>query len=103
MVCILLSLEIIKFLFGLGSPVPKARVMVENIKKAMVTTSRGEYWRLLSPGKYKLVAEDKDGTRRSKYKSLTVSEGTSVQIVNFVLEAKHKNFHPSIHNKSLKL
>ena len=81
----------------------KARVLVEGIHKPIVTTSRGEYWRLLSPGKYKLMVEDKDRTRRSRQKSVTVIEGAKVQIVDFVLEAKHKEFHPSFNNKILKL
>ena len=77
----------------------KARVLVEGIHKPIVTTSRGEYWRLLSPGKYKLMVEDKDGTRRSRQKSVTVTDGANVQIVNFILEAKHKDFRPSFNNK----
>ena len=66
----------------------EARVIVDSINKTMVTTPRGEYWRLLSPGNYKLMAESKDGTSRSRQKSVTVTDGGKVQIVHFVLKYK---------------
>jgi len=69
-----------------GSPVSGARVMVDRIKHAMTTTSRGEYWRLLSPGQYTLMAVARDGTR-SRQVPLSIIDGDSTtQIVNLVLE-----------------
>ena len=60
--------------------------MVDRIKHAMTTTSRGEYWRLLSPGQYTLMAVARDGAR-SRQVPLTIIDGDSTtQIVNLVLE-----------------
>ena len=35
-------------------PVPNAYVVVEGINKNITSTERGEYWRLLVPGKYNI-------------------------------------------------
>ena len=84
-----LASNCLEVFLSLGSPVSEARVIVDSINKTMVTTPRGEYWRLLSPGNYKLMAESKDGTSRSRQKSVTVTDGGKVQIVHFVLKSKH--------------
>ena len=44
----------------LGNPVSGARVLVDSINHAMVTTGSGEYWRVLPPGQYKLMAVSGD-------------------------------------------
>ena len=47
-----------------GKPVARAKVVVEGIDKPIYTTERGEYWRLLIPGNYKVRAVGK-GRHRS--------------------------------------
>jgi hypothetical protein len=42
-----------------GIPVKRAKVVVEGIDKPVYTTDRGEYWRLLIPGVYKVRAVGK--------------------------------------------
>ena len=42
-----------------GKPVARAKVVVEGIDKPIYTTKRGEYWRLLIPGNYKVRAVGK--------------------------------------------
>jgi len=37
-----------------NNPVPQAKLVVEGIDHPVHTNSRGEYWRLLTPGKYKI-------------------------------------------------
>jgi len=37
-----------------GNPVEAAEIIVEGIEHPIRTTSRGEYWRLLTPGKYRI-------------------------------------------------
>ena len=37
-------------------PIPDAIIAVEGIEKNITTTTRGEYWRLLTPGTYKVAA-----------------------------------------------
>lgn len=66
------------------SPIEGARIIVENIKHDIVTSSRGEYWRLLIPGIYKISAEA-HGYRRSQVKTVIVNE-TTPTIVNFTLQ-----------------
>ena len=48
-----------------GQPVARAKVVVEGIDKPIYTTKRGEYWRLLIPGNYKVRAVGK-GRHRSE-------------------------------------
>lgn len=40
-----------------GVPVPDAHIVVENIDHFVVTTSAGEYWRLLLPGRYEMYVK----------------------------------------------
>ena len=60
----------------------RARVMVEGLGHDVVTTARGEYWRLLSPGRYTLMAAG--GGARSGPVAVTVREGAA-QVVNMVI------------------
>lgn len=40
-----------------GHPIPDAEIIVENLEEKNIrTTSRGEYWRLLTPGLYRIQA-----------------------------------------------
>lgn len=39
-----------------GEPVLDADVVVEGINHNVTTSNRGEYWRLLLPGEYKIFA-----------------------------------------------
>merc|ERR1719510_761851 len=39
-----------------GFPVCGAQVMVEGVDKVTVTSERGEYWRLLLPGQYRILS-----------------------------------------------
>lgn len=36
--------------------IPNAAIVVQGIEKNITSTSRGEYWRLLTPGKYVVYA-----------------------------------------------
>ncbi|KAK6642191.1 hypothetical protein RUM44_013914 [Polyplax serrata] len=66
------------------NPIEGARVIVENIKHDVTTTARGEYWRLLLPGKYKISVEA-NGYHRSEMKDVTVSE-KEASMLNFTLQ-----------------
>ena len=54
-----------------GNPAEGAQVIVEGIDKPIRTTSRGEYWRLLTPGTYRVRALGADGFK-SGWKTITV-------------------------------
>jgi len=56
-----------------GKPVARAKVVVEGIDKPIYTTERGEYWRLLIPGNYKVRAVGKS-RHRSDWKTIYVPE-----------------------------
>lgn len=58
----LLNYSIYAFFLGLvfddeHRPIHGARIVVNPIKQSVTTTARGEYWRLLAPGKYIAYAE----------------------------------------------
>ena len=65
-----------------GSPVSGARVMVEGLGHDVVTSPRGEFWRLLSPGSYTIMARQQGA--RSRPVPVTVREGAGAQVVNLV-------------------
>ena len=50
-----------------GRPVEGARIVVEGIDKPIYTTARGEYWRLLIPGDYKVRAVGKSRFRLGSF------------------------------------
>lgn len=77
-----------------GNPVEKARIMVEGIDKPIMTTDKGEYWRLLAPGSYRIQAIGSDGYR-SKFKSIEVKSwpeknqlGSGPMRLDFELDVK---------------
>jgi len=40
-----------------GNPIPNAKLTVEGIENDVYTSSKGEYWRLLTPGRYTVTIE----------------------------------------------
>jgi len=61
-----------------GAVVPNAKVVVENQGKVVKGTERGEYWRLLVPGKYKIKAVGND--MESFWKDVEVVEGAGPRV-----------------------
>ena len=63
---------------------------MEGIRKPVVTTKRGEYWRLLAPGKSYELHATKDGYRASEKKTITLPISDAwprkLQIVELKLE-----------------
>jgi len=67
-----------------GVPLSNAVVTVSDRAKDLVTSDRGEYWRLLLPGKYKLRALL--GNRRSREVEVEIKEGEEGPRVDLQLE-----------------
>ena len=67
-------------------PVSGARVMVKNINHPVITTSNGEYWRILRPGDYEIMAVSRDGRSRSRSVPVRTS-ARETRIVNLALSA----------------
>jgi len=61
-----------------NNAVPNAKVIVENQGKLLKTTDRGEYWRLLVPGKYRLKAVG--GALESEWQDVEVVDGVGPRI-----------------------
>ena len=70
-----------------GQALDHAQVRVEDRDKVMVTTHRGEYWRLLLPGSYLISAShtNKWGTLESEPRTVEVVAG---QVVRLDLQCK---------------
>ena len=49
----------------------------------MIFSDKGEYWRLLKPGKYFVKAQDDSG-HSSEFKSVIIT--SEVQMMNFILD-----------------
>ena len=63
----------------------------------MIFSDKGEYWRLLRPGKYLVKAQDEFG-HYSEFKTVTTTSG--VQIMNFTLDkGRDKYFYPNFYPK----
>lgn len=58
-----------------GTPIQGANISVEGIPHAIFATNRGEYWRLLLPGTYKVIATATG--YQSSIKQVTVGNDTS--------------------------
>ena len=63
-----------------GNMLPEAEVIVEGNDKSVVTSSRGEYWRILLPGVYQVKAKYQNEV--SEIKSIEVLEN-EVKIIDF--------------------
>ena len=48
------------------------QIHVEGVRKPIVTTTRGEYWRLLAPGGSYTLHATKEGYRTSEKKTVTL-------------------------------
>ena len=70
-----------------GAPVSGARVMVEGLGHHVVTSPRGEFWRLLSPGAYTIMARQQGASSRPV--PVTVREGAGAQVVNLVIDTSY--------------
>ncbi|XP_044260416.1 carboxypeptidase D isoform X2 [Tribolium madens] len=69
---------------GNGEPVLDADVVVKEVAHNVSTSNRGEYWRLLLPGKYTMYATAY-GFEPSDEVSVTVEDGTTT-VQNFTLK-----------------
>ena len=76
-----------------GTIAPNADIIVANIDKIITTSSRGEYWRLLVPGKYRIQAKeitcDRKLCRESDIKTVTIRKDRVLRM-DFVLKGKSK-------------
>ena len=59
-----------------GKPLEGATVVVEGIDHNVTTTENGEFWRLLTPGNYRLKVA-KNGYETSDFQDVNVSKGAS--------------------------
>lgn len=66
-----------------GNPIQNAIIQVEGIEHNVTTSLYGDYWRLLTPGKYVLTAHAPGYVPETK--SVTVIEGIQPAILNFTL------------------
>lgn len=75
-----------------GSALPGARVRIAGIDKEIVTTDRGEYWRLLVPGTYIVtaVSQSEYGLLESEPTKVVITNnlGDGAQVVNLVAKIK---------------
>ncbi|KAK3707976.1 hypothetical protein QZH41_010737 [Actinostola sp. cb2023] len=74
-----------------GNPISDVKIIVGDRTKKIKTFKDGDFWRLLTPGKY-LVKARKRGYKHSR-KIVQVYNETST-VINFTLVAKHKPSKP---------
>jgi len=72
---------------GTQKPVPNAYVVVEGIDKNITSTERGEYWRLLVPGSYK-IQSFADGYHPSQQYSIEITDKFA-ELQNFEMRRKN--------------
>jgi len=61
----------------LGKPVEGATVVIQSINKTITSSANGEYWRILSPGTYRIQAVMPDGSMRSGWNAFEIKSLTS--------------------------
>lgn len=71
---------------GKGDPIAGAKIKVAGIDHDIVSTDRGEYWRLLLPGDYKITVVASD-FRPSEEHSITIRSLAEPVSLNFTLSA----------------
>ena len=75
-----------------GSALPGARVRIAGVDKEIVTTDRGEYWRLLVPGTYIVtaVSQSEYGLLESQPTKVVITNnlGDGAQVIHLVAKMK---------------
>jgi len=76
-----------------GNPVQGAAIQVRHKAKDILTTDRGEYWRLLVPGTYfvKAVLGDTQSDEKEVTITDSVGQGAEGKRLDFVLSEPYKN------------
>ncbi|KAK3916566.1 Carboxypeptidase D [Frankliniella fusca] len=69
-----------------NNPIPSADIVVRNVRKNVTTSTRGEFWRLLTPGTYTVFASAY-GYQPSQPLSVIVTNADEPIIVNFTLHS----------------
>ncbi|XP_023290053.1 carboxypeptidase D isoform X2 [Orussus abietinus] len=71
-------------------PIEGAEIVIAGINHNVITTNRGEYWRLLVPGTYNVYVTAW-GYQRSDVMNVTIREGEPPVIVNFTMKPEPIN------------
>ena len=72
-----------------GDPILDATISVAGIEHNVTTSTYGDYWRLLLPGKYSVTASAPGYLPQTK--EVTVDENALATVLNFTLKAQSKN------------
>ncbi|KAG0412539.1 hypothetical protein HPB47_010337, partial [Ixodes persulcatus] len=81
-----------------GYPVKNARLMVKGRYMPFRTSDRGEYWRILLPGRYTLMASSPE--HNDLEVPMEVVEGQTT-IVNMTLIRKSRSYYPALDDSQL--
>ncbi|CAN7984896.1 unnamed protein product [Ixodes hexagonus] len=81
-----------------GYPVKNARLMVKGRYMPFRTSDRGEYWRILLPGRYTLMASSPE--HNDLEVPMVIVEGQTT-IVNMTLIRKSRSYYPSLDDSQL--
>lgn len=73
------------------NPIEKAFIRIEGINHNVTTTNRGEYWRLLLPGRYTVKCEAYGYESSSKDVEIGERKGYSAQTLDFELKPLKSN------------